>query len=233
MGSYRDWHAVQHELEEAGDADFCRALADDLWALLPDLDPRLGEERGRFWNNLGAFFGTPGPAASLDRAESCFARALDAWRGDADRRARALHNRGSARTGVGASAEDLGRAAADLEEALVYRNGEREIARAVTLHHLGIARRKLAELAPEGAAEELERSAGALSEALEIRARLGLTGGTASSRFQLGITLAGLRRFSEARRALETAAGELDAAGSPEQAGIAREAAARLPPGKS
>jgi len=220
--AYREWYAAQNALAGRGEANLCRALADDLWALVPELDGGLGEERGRFFNNLGAFFGTAGPAANLARAEACFALALEAWSGDEDRRARALHNRGSALAALGESAAELSRAAACFEEALVFRSGEREIARAVTLHHLGIARRKLAERAPGSASAELERSRAALEEALDLRRRQGLAAGAASTRFQLGVTLAALGRRDEARRALEAAAGELEAAGKAEEAALAR-----------
>jgi hypothetical protein len=226
-GTYRDWHAVQHELEQAEDADSCRVLADDLWELLPALEDRLGEERGRFCNNLGAFFGTPGPAASLARAEGCFARALQAWNADPERRARALHNRGSARAALAGSAAELALAAADLEAALVFRDDGRGIARAVTLHHLGIARRKLAERLPD-AGPEIEGSLAALREALALRIRHGLAAGAASSRFQLGATLAAAGRNAEARAELERAAVELAGAGRAAEAALAQEAARAL-----
>jgi tetratricopeptide (TPR) repeat protein len=230
--AYREWYTAQRTLAEGGEATLCAALADDLWEMLPELERRLGEERGRFFNNLGAFFGTPGPAASLARAEECFARSLEAWAGDEEKRARALHNRGSALAALGESGAELSRAAEVLEAALAYRTAEREIARAVTLHHLGIARRKLAERSGSGAAASLERSARALSEALEIRTRLGLASGRASTRFQLGVTLAAQGRSSEARRAFEIAADELAACGNAEQARAAGEEAARLARGE-
>jgi tetratricopeptide (TPR) repeat protein len=230
--AYREWYSAQRALAEDGEAALCAALADDLWERIPELERRLGEERGGFFNNLGAFFGTPGPAASLARAEECFARSLDAWAGDDEKLARALHNRGSALASLGESEADLSRAAEALEAALGYRTREREIARAVTLHHLGIARRKLAELSGGGAASQLERSAAALSEALEIRGRLGLASGKASTRFQLAVTFAALGRTAEARRAFEIAAEELEACGSPDRARAAREEGARLARGE-
>lgn len=220
--AYREWHAIQHELGGSGDAASCRALADDLWEMIPEIERRIGSERGRFFNNLGAFFGTPGPAADLRRAEECFARSLDSWRDDEERRSRALHNRGSALASLAAAPADLVRAIACFEEALGFRNEEREIARAVTLHHLGIARRKLAGRVPESSSAELERSLAALEEALEIRMRQGLAVGAASTRFQLGVTLTALGRIGEARRALQEAAAELEAAGKTEEAALAR-----------
>jgi tetratricopeptide (TPR) repeat protein len=220
--AYRDWYAVERELAGRGDADACRGLADDLWDLLPRIDAALGEGRGKFFNDLGAFFGAPGPAADLGRAEECFARAVEAWTGDEERRARALHNRGSALAALGEEPAALARAVACLEEALAFRTGEREIARAVTLHHLGIARRKLAERALEEAAAGLERSRAALEEALAIRRRQGLAAGAASSRFQLAVTLSALGRIAEAREAFREAADGLEASGKTQEAALAR-----------
>jgi tetratricopeptide (TPR) repeat protein len=220
--AYRDWYAVQRELAARGDAGACRGLADDLWELLPRVDPSLEDGRGKFFNDLGAFFGSPGPAADLGRADACFARAIEAWAGDDERRARALHNRGSALAALGADPAALARAVSCLEEALVFRNGEREIARAVTLHHLGIALRKLAESAPEDAAAGLERSRAALEEALAIRRRQGLAAGAASTRFQLAATLSALGRNVEARETFREAAEALEAAGRSEEAALAR-----------
>jgi hypothetical protein len=232
FAAYREWYSAQRELAEQGEADVCAALADDLWEMQAELEARAGEERGRFFNNLGAFFGTPGPAANLARAESCFARSIDAWAGDEERVARALHNRGSALAALGESAADLSLATEALEAALGYRTREREVARAVTLHHLGIARRKLAGVSPGDAPSQLERSAGALSEAREIRARLGLASGAAASRFQLAVTLDAMGRTAEARGEFDAAAGELAACGDADRAEVAREAAARLARGE-
>src|ERR1041385_7582642 len=85
-GAFRDWYRVQRELADGGDREVCRALADDLWELLAPEDRIRAEEEGRLWNNGGAFWGTPGPAESLERARGCFERALTAWEGDDERR---------------------------------------------------------------------------------------------------------------------------------------------------
>lgn len=220
IAAFRDWYRAQGELAEAGEDLLCAALADDLWELLGARPA--DEDEGKLWNNAGAFYGTPGPAASLDRARECFRRAIAAWDGDPDRRARALHNLGSALAALGTSADDLESAVTAFEEALVYRDARREIARAVTLHHLGIALRKLAERAPASRACRLDRSVGALEESLALRRRHGLLQGTASSRFQLGVSLLARGRTADARAALAIAAGELEATGRPEEADLAR-----------
>jgi len=59
----------------------------------------------------------------------------------------------------------------------------------VTLHNLGMALRRRAELDPGLAAAHLEASAAALSEAVSIRERNGLAEGRALSERQLAITL--------------------------------------------
>jgi tetratricopeptide (TPR) repeat protein len=220
IAAFRDWYRVQSELAQAGETALCAALADDLWELLA---ARPADEiEGRLWNNAGAFYGTPGSAASLERAQECFHRALAVWENDEEKRARALHNLGSALAALGSSAGDLEHAVAAFEEALGYRDARREIARAVTLHHLGVAARKLAERSPESSTEHLERSAAALAEALELRQKHGLARGTASTRFQLGVSLLSLGRTSEARAVLAVAAEELRGAGRPEEADLAR-----------
>ena len=220
IAAFRDWYRVQSELAQAGENALCAALADDLWELL---SARPADDvEGRLWNNAGAFYGTPGSAASLERARECFRRAIAIGKDDEEGRARALHNLGSALAALGTSADDLGCAVAAFEEALGYRDARREIARAVTLHHLGIAERKLAERAPGSSAGHLARSAAALEEALDLRRKHGLHQGTAASRFQLGVSLLALGRTAEARATLSTAAGELESAGKREEADLAR-----------
>jgi tetratricopeptide (TPR) repeat protein len=220
IAAFRDWYRVQSELAQAGERALCAALADDLWELLSARPADDGE--GRLWNDAGAFYGTPGSAADLDRARECFRRALSIWEGDEERRARALHNLGSALAALGTSADDLESAVSAFEEALDYRDARREIARAVTLHHLGIAERKLAERTPGSSAEHVGRSVAALEEALSLRRKHGLVLGTASTRFQLGVSLLALGRATEARRVLAVAAGELEATGRTQEADLAR-----------
>ena len=71
-----------------------RALADDLWILLPELSFESLRERARFHHNAAVFYGSHGPGADLGRARDLFRQTLehfvaheeDGWR------ARALHN---------------------------------------------------------------------------------------------------------------------------------------------
>jgi len=219
LPAFREWYRAQEELAEAGEKTLSVALADDLWAFLAATGIA-GDERGRLFNNAGTFYGKPGVAADLGRAEACFRTALEAWSGDEEKRGRALHNLGSALSTLAADAGDLARGIASLESALEHR-GDHEIARAVTLHHLGIARRRLAERSSEAGAE-LERSADALSEALVLRERHGLAAGVASSRFQLAATLAALGREGEARATFALSAEELAGVGRIDEADLAR-----------
>src|SRR4029453_14197510 len=77
VGAYRDWFRTQEELRERADGDTARILADDLWAMLPGLGLEPAEMRARFLHNVAVFYGSPGPAASLCRARTCFTRALE------------------------------------------------------------------------------------------------------------------------------------------------------------
>jgi len=191
VGAYRDWFRAQEELREAGDAARARALADDLWALVPELPFPAPEERARFVHNVAVFFGSPGPAADLSRARSLFGDALAHFAEDTEGgwRARALHNFATALANLGASVEELAESVALFEAALVWRTAEREIARGVTLHNLGLAHRRRAELDPGLAPVHLAASAAALSEAVAIRERNGLAEGCALSQRHLAITL--------------------------------------------
>jgi tetratricopeptide (TPR) repeat protein len=192
--AYREWFQAQAQLRERGDAETARALADDLWEGLPEIPFDSPEARARFLHNAGVFFGSPGPAADLGRARSCLEQSLthfaahseDGWR------ARALHNLATAMGNLGTTSGDLQEAVTLFHQALEWRTEEREIARGVTLHNLGLALRRLAELEPPHAREHLRRSATALREALAIRERHGLEEGAAASRAQLGETLSRL-----------------------------------------
>jgi len=188
----RDWFRAQEELRDRGAEDTARALADELWEMLPHLRFDSAQARARFFHNAAVFFGSPGPAADLGRARLAFRETLDHFSAHADDgwRARALHNLGTAITNLGASPEELREATGYFEEALEWRTAEREIARAVTLHHLGLALRRLAELDLSEAPVLLERSAEAFREAIEIRKRHGLEEGLAASRRELQETLA-------------------------------------------
>lgn len=190
VGAYRDWFRAQEELRDAGDAARARALADDLWELLPALPFPAEEERARFLHNAAVFFGSPGPAADLPRARALFGRALAHFAEDNEGgwRARALHNFATALVNLGSREAELAESVTLFEHALRWRTSEREIARGVTLHNLGLALRRLAELDPERAAAHLGASALAFEEAVRIRERNGLAEGRALSLRHLAIT---------------------------------------------
>jgi tetratricopeptide (TPR) repeat protein len=231
-GAYRDWFRLQEELQEREDAETSSALADDLWAFIRDLPFAGEEERARFFHNVAVFFGSPGPAADLARAREGFSVAL-AHFGEHEEsgwHARILHNFGTSLSNLGETASDLSESVALFERALAWRTTEREIARGVTLHNMGIALRRLAELDPELAADHLGRSAAALREAAEIRSRHGLTEGHALSLFHLALTLESLKHSEEARLCFRRAADEFDVLGKKESAAIAREHSAAFEP---
>jgi len=191
VGAYRDWFRAQEEVREHGDADTARALADDLWELMPALPFGAAEERARFFHNAAVFYGSPGPAADLARARLAFAVALDHFEGDGESgwHARALHNLATALSNLGASPAELSESVGLFTQALAWRTSEREIARGVTLHNLGLALRRLSELDPEREAAHLAGSAEALREAVAIRERLGLAEGRALSQRHLAVSL--------------------------------------------
>ncbi len=192
--TYRDWFRAQEELRKTGDATTARLLADDLWVLVPGLAFPSDEARARFLHNAGVFFGSPGPAADLDRARQCFEAALThfAEHGEDGWRARALHNFATALSNLGATPSELDEAIRLFDEALAWRTAQREIARAVTLHNMGLAWRRLAGLEPVRSSEALDKSAACLKEAVAIRARHGLSESLAASENELARTLATL-----------------------------------------
>ena len=191
VGAYRDWFRTQEELRERNDGDTARMLADDLWAMLPGLGLEPAEMRARFLHNVAVFFGSPGPASSLCRARTCFTSALEHFSSDPETgwHARAVHNFATALSNLGATAEELRESVALFEKALVWRTSEREIARGVSLHNLGLALRRLAELDAANASAHLDASAAALREAVTIRERHNLAEGRVSSQRQLELTL--------------------------------------------
>jgi hypothetical protein len=202
-GAYRDWYRAQEELRERAEGETARALADDLWRLLPELPFRSADDRARFLHNAAVFYGNPGPAADLGRARALFGAALEHF-DEADEvrrdwRARAEHNLATAISNLASTPEELEEAVVLFERALVWRDAEREIARGVTLHNLGVALRRLAELDPSRAAERLAASARALREAVAIRGRHGLDAGRARSEGELEVTRDRLRAATEGR----------------------------------
>src|SRR5436309_6810156 len=177
--AYREWFRLLEDLREQDAAGTQRVLAEDLWKSLPDLTFGSEEERARFFHNAAVFYGSPGPAADLSRAREAFSVALAHFHSHEESgwHARALHNLATSLSNLGETAEDLSESVAHFERALEWRTTEREIARGVTLHNLGIALRRLAELDSEQASEYLKRSASVLREAVEIRSRHGLSEG--------------------------------------------------------
>ena len=197
--------------------------------MLPEIAFESEEERARFHHNVAVFFGSPGEAADLARARECFAVAREWWRDPEDTgwHARVLHNFATALSNLGSTAAEIEESVDLFARALEWRTNEREIARAVSLHHLGLAWRRLAELAPERAPEVLGKSADALTEAAEIRGRHGLAEGEALSLFHLAVSLerAG---SGEAARRFEQAAAAFDRLGLESQAEISRKRARLL-----
>jgi tetratricopeptide (TPR) repeat protein len=214
--AFRSWYRLQEQLRHH-DAELSRALAEDFWSRLGEIEPvvaRNSTDHGaRFFNGAGAFFGSPGPAANLARSRECFRRVLREWTEERDRdhHARALHNLASAIASLGATPEELAEAVTLYHRALEFRTGEKEIARATTLHNLGVAMQRLAELDPDRSRSHLAGSVEALREALSLRRRHGLSKGDASTLFQLGLSLRlledpeGVVRLREASRALASA----------------------------
>ena len=202
VGAYRDWFRAQEELREQGQAAIARTLADDLWELVPQLSFGAAEERARFLHNAAVFFGSPGPAADLGRARQGFAAALDHFSAHAEDgwHARALHNLATSLSNLGGTAPELEEAVLLFERALEWRTAEREIARGVTLHNLGLALRRLAELDPARAPGHLARSAECLRDAIAIRERNRLAEGRAASERHLALTLDRLEAVRREKR---------------------------------
>ena len=229
--AYRDWFRLQEELREREETETARVLADDLWSFLPELSFASEQDRARFLHNVAVFFGSPGPAADLTRAREGFSAALLHFRDHEESgwHARVLHNFATSLSNLGSTPEELSEAIDLFRRALDWRTVEREIARGVTLHNLGLALRRLATLDHERASEHLEQSASALREAADIRSRHGLADGHALSLFHLGLTLEALGRrqnpatAEEARRSFERAAEAFDRLGKHDSAGVARQ----------
>lgn len=228
--AYRDWFRLQEELRERDETATSRALAEDLWSFVRELPFDSEEDRARFLHNVAVFFGSPGPAADLARAREGFSAALAHFRDHEESgwHARVLHNFATSLSNLGATREDLSEAVALFQRALGWRTLEREIARGVTLHNLGLALRRLAELDREQAGAHLEASAAALREAAAIRNRHGLAEGHALSLFHLGLTFESLGQADQAVECLDQAAEAFELLGKADSAAIARERARLL-----
>jgi len=163
----------------------------------------------------------------LARAREGFSAALAHFREHEESgwHARVLHNFATSLSNLGATPEDLSESVALFRRALAWRTPEREIARGVTLHNLGLALRRLAERDRARAGEHLEGSAAALREAADIRARHGLAEGHALSLFHLGLTLEALDEPDQAVETLNRAAEAFERLGKTDSAAIARERA--------
>jgi tetratricopeptide (TPR) repeat protein len=200
-GAYRDWYRAQEELRSNGEAEASCALADDLWQTLASFDFPSPEARARFLHNAAVFFGSPGPSADLDRSRKLFDEALAHFEkaDDGGWPARVRHNFATALANLGQSDGELAEAIALFERALEWRTSDQEIARGVTMHNLGLALRRRADLDPARSAEHLAASVRALEEAVAIRERQGLPEGLETSRRQLAITRERLASGSEDR----------------------------------
>ena len=189
-GAYRDWYRAQEELRSTGDAEASCALAEDLWQSLASFDFPSPEARARFLHNAAVFFGSPGPSADLARSRKLFEEALAHFENgdDGGWPARVRHNFATALANLGQTDGELAEAIGLFERALEWRPSEQEIARGVTLHNLGLALRRRADLDPARSAQHLEASVRALEEAIAIRERQGLPEGLETSRRQLAIT---------------------------------------------
>jgi tetratricopeptide (TPR) repeat protein len=228
--AYRDWFRLQEELREREEAETARVLADDLWSVLEALTFSSAEERARFFHNVAVFFGSPGPAADIARAREGFAAALAHFREHEDSgwHARVLHNFATSLSNLGSTPEDLSESVALFQRALAWRTPEREIARGVTLHNMGIALRRLAELDRARAGEHLSQSAAALREAADIRERHGLAEGRALSLFHLGMTHESSGETAIAAECFDRAAEAFELLGKTESAAVARDRKSRI-----
>jgi tetratricopeptide (TPR) repeat protein len=228
--AYRDWFRLQEQLRDRQETQTAQILAADLWQMLPALVFGSPEERARFFHNVAVFFGSPGPGADLSRARHCFSVALEHFTPERETgwHARVLHNFATALNNLAVSSEEIDESISLFERALIYRTADREIARAVTLHNLGLAFRTLAEWSPGRAEEALGKSAVALREALDIRERHRLAEGHALSLFHLALTLERLGPIegesvgAQARQLFEQAAREFERLGKNDSASIAR-----------
>ena len=186
--AFRDWFVLQEHLRDDRERqteseETARALASDLWSIRDTLVFSSRGEEARFLHNLAVFFGSRGPAESLERSLSLFGESLDAAgpQPDLEAWARAWHNRGNALQNLARSADDLRESLVSYERALSVRDASRRIARGVTLHSLGILLRKLAEAEPEKRDAHLRAAISAFEESLSLRSEEKLERGMAET----------------------------------------------------
>ena len=202
--AFREWFLVQEHLKEKREgeeedeaSEISRALASDLLGIRGTLVFSSSGEEGNFLHNLAVFFGSRGPAADLASALLLFEESSSAGYGseDLEALARLQHNRGNALQNLARSRDDLLEALSCYERALEIRDATRPIARGVTLHSMGLALGKLAEVAtdPEEREGRLRAAISSLEESLSLRSSENLVRGVEETS----------RALVEARRALE------------------------------
>jgi tetratricopeptide (TPR) repeat protein len=197
--AFRDWFVLQEHLRDDRESqeaseETARALASDLWSIRGTLVFSSKGEEATFLHNLAVFFGSRGPAESLERSLSLFEESLDAGYGSSDLEAwaRLFHNRGNALQNLALSNEDLRESLASYERALSVRDASRRIARGVTLHARGLLFRKLAEAEPRLRLQHLSSAVSSFEESLLLRSEQNLERGMAETASAL----------ADARRAL-------------------------------
>jgi len=197
--AFRDWHVLQEHLRDDRERqetseETARALASDLWSIRGTLVFSSKGEEATFLHNLAVFFGSRGPAESVERSLSLFEESLDAGYGSGglEAWARLFHNRGNALQNLARSADDLRESLVSYERALTVRDASRRIARGVTLHALGTLLRKLAEAEPLRREAHLRASVSAFEESFSLRSEENLERGMAETAAAL----------TDARRAL-------------------------------
>jgi hypothetical protein len=184
--AFRDWYVLQEHLRDEGTTEssaLARILASDLWDARGTLVFSSKAEEARFLHNLAVFFGSRGPAESLERSLSLFEESLDATGpdGDLEAWARTWHNRGNALQNLARSADDLREALVSYERALTVRDFSRRVARGVTLHARGLLLRKLAEAEPHRRSEHLRAAISSFDESLLLRSEERLERGMAET----------------------------------------------------
>jgi len=218
--AFREWYVFQEHLrdhdQEAGNGELAAMLSEDLWVLSSELVFDSDDDRARWFHDFAVFLGSRGPAANLMRALEAFDVPFAIWNPGLDSGAysRALHNRANALVSLGTTTDELDQAIAGFEEALRYRTMEsNSIARGASLHSLGIALRRRAELepAPQRRLEILDRSESVFAEALTIRTFGEQPLGFAISSFQRALTLAEQLKLGRLDRLGETSRSFRDA----------------------